>query len=56
MKKFKFRIIEYWIGGEKPERILEVEARTEASAERKVREIQGNRDWQVWPVREVKNG
>lgn len=47
MKTFNFKVIEYWIGGIKPERIIEIKAKTEKSAWKKLYEIQGNRDWSV---------
>jgi len=46
MKTFKFDIKEYWFGGVK-ERELEVQARTEKSAWRKILQIKGNRDWDI---------
>lgn len=49
MKVFKFQIFEHWMGGTN-ERILEVKARNLASALKKVRQIQGNRDWQIVPM------
>ena len=45
MKTFKFSVTETWIGGTKEERFIEVKARTEKSALKKVMQIQGNRDW-----------
>jgi hypothetical protein len=51
MKVFKFHIWEHWFGGTK-ERILEVKARTIQSAEKKLRQIQGNRDWEYKLVAE----
>ena len=47
VKTFKFKIIEFWIGGIKEPRFIEIKARTQQSAEKKVRQIQGNREWTV---------
>ena len=46
MKTFKFKIQEYWFGGVK-ERVIEVKARTQASALKKCLQIKGNRDWNI---------
>lgn len=46
MKTWKFQIFEHWFGGTN-ERVIEVRARTETSARKKVRQIQGNRDWEI---------
>lgn len=49
MKTFKFKIFEYWFGGVN-ERILEVQARTPASAFKKCNQIRGNRKWEIVPL------
>ena len=54
MKTYKAKIKEFWFGGVK-ERTLEVQARTDASAMKKVLEIQGNRDWEILEVRKAGN-
>jgi hypothetical protein len=47
MVTFKFKITEFWMGGEKEPRFIEVKARTEKSAFNKVFEIRGNRNWWI---------
>ncbi len=46
MKTFKFKVIEYGLSAQ-TERVVEVKAKTAASAEKKIRQIQGNREWQT---------
>jgi hypothetical protein len=46
MKTFTFAIIEYYFGGEN-RRDLQVLARTEKSAYKKITAIQGNRCWDI---------
>ena len=47
MKTFKFSVYETWFGGTNPERIVEIKARTEASAWKKITQLKGNRDWEI---------
>jgi hypothetical protein len=47
VKTWKFKVIEYWMGGVKPERIIEVKGRTQKAAFKKLKDIQGNRDWDI---------
>ncbi len=49
MKVFKFKIREFWFGGVN-ERVIEVKARTPASALKKCVQIQGNRDWEITAI------
>jgi hypothetical protein len=52
MKKFKVSIKIYGLSGEEC-RVIEVEAKTEQSAERKVSKIMGNREWYLANVEEL---